>query len=59
VVRDEGDVHAAMTSSARRSEAEYYIPHLAHAAMEPPAAVARIVNDKCDLRMRRVPAGRS
>jgi isoquinoline 1-oxidoreductase beta subunit len=49
VVRNEGDVDAAMVSAARRLQAEYYIPHLAHAAMEPPAAAARIVNGKCEV----------
>jgi isoquinoline 1-oxidoreductase beta subunit len=49
VVRDEGDVEAAMARAARRLTAEYYIPHLAHATMEPPAAVARIVNRKCEV----------
>jgi isoquinoline 1-oxidoreductase beta subunit len=48
VVRNEGDVDGAMASSARRIEAEYYIPHHAHATMEPPAASARIVNGKCE-----------
>src|SRR5207247_8876170 len=48
VVRNDGDVDAAMARAARRLEAEYYIPHLAHATMEPPAATARIVNGKCE-----------
>ena len=34
---------------AKRVEAEYYIPHLAHATMEPPAATARIVGGKCEV----------
>jgi isoquinoline 1-oxidoreductase subunit beta len=49
VVRNEGDVDAAMASAAQRLEAAYYIPHLAHAAMEPPAAAAHIVNGKCEV----------
>ncbi len=32
-----------------RITAEYYLPHLAHASMEPPAASARIVNGKCEV----------
>src|SRR2546427_410989 len=48
VVRNEGDVDAAMASAARRLDAEYYVPHLAHVTMEPPAATARIVNGKCE-----------
>jgi isoquinoline 1-oxidoreductase subunit beta len=49
VVRNDGDVDAAMTGAAKRVSAEYYIPHLAHATMEPPAAVARIVQGKCEI----------
>jgi isoquinoline 1-oxidoreductase beta subunit len=48
VVRNEGDVDAAMAGAARRLEAEYYIPHHAHATMEPPAATARIVGNTCE-----------
>jgi isoquinoline 1-oxidoreductase subunit beta len=49
VVRNDGDVGAAMGAAARRQEAEYYIPHLAHATMEPPAASARIQQGKCEV----------
>ena len=42
VVRQEGDVDAAMKGAAKRVEAEYYIPHLVQAPMEPPAATVRI-----------------
>jgi isoquinoline 1-oxidoreductase beta subunit len=49
VVRDDGNVETAMAGATRRLSAEYYIPHLAHATMEPPAAVARIVNGKCEV----------
>ena len=42
VVRDEGDLDAAMADAAQTLEAEYYIPHLAQAPMEPPAAVVEI-----------------
>jgi isoquinoline 1-oxidoreductase beta subunit len=48
VVRNEGDLDAAMAGAARRLQAEYYIPHHAHATMEPPAAAARIVQGKCE-----------
>ena len=46
VVRNDGDFTAAAAGAAKRLEAEYYIPHLAHATMEPPAATARIANGK-------------
>ena len=49
VVREDGDFAAAAAGAARRVEAQYYLPHLAHAAMEPPAATARIVNGKCEV----------
>jgi isoquinoline 1-oxidoreductase subunit beta len=29
-------------------KADYYIPHIAHAPMEPPAAVARVSNGRCE-----------
>ena len=39
VVRNDGDFAAAVASAAQAaSTAEYYLPHLAHASMEPPAA---------------------
>lgn len=48
LLRDEGDTTAALAGAARRIQAEYYVPHLAHAPMEPPAAVARIVAGRCE-----------
>jgi isoquinoline 1-oxidoreductase subunit beta len=49
VLRKEGDAGAAMASATRKVEAEYYIPHLAHATMEPPCATARIVDGKVEV----------
>jgi isoquinoline 1-oxidoreductase beta subunit len=49
VVREEGDVARAMPAAARRVAAEYYVPHHAHAAMEPPAATARVADGKCEV----------
>jgi isoquinoline 1-oxidoreductase subunit beta len=40
VVRTVGDVDAEFAKGGHVVEAEYYAPHLAHASMEPPAAVA-------------------
>src|SRR5258707_2531180 len=48
VVRDNGNVDTALAGAAKRVDAEYYIPHLAHAPMEPPAATVRIVNGKAE-----------
>ena len=48
-MRNDGDFAAASASAAKRLEAEYYIPHLAHATMEPPAATVRITNGKCEV----------
>jgi isoquinoline 1-oxidoreductase beta subunit len=49
VARDQGDVAGAMAKAARRVQAEYYIPHMTQAPMEPPAATARIVNGRCEV----------
>jgi isoquinoline 1-oxidoreductase subunit beta len=49
VVRNDGDFAAGMAGAARRIDAEYYIPHLSHAPMEPPAATVRIAQGKCDV----------
>ncbi|HKQ72385.1 MAG TPA: molybdopterin cofactor-binding domain-containing protein, partial [Blastocatellia bacterium] len=40
VARNVGDVDAEFAKGGKTHEAEYYVPHLAHAPMEPPAAVA-------------------
>jgi isoquinoline 1-oxidoreductase subunit beta len=49
VVRKEGDFATAYAAAAKKVQAEYYLPHFAHATMEPPAAAARIVNGKCEV----------
>jgi len=49
VVRNEGDFAAALASADKKVEAEYYIPHLAHATMEPPSATCRIVDGKAEV----------
>jgi isoquinoline 1-oxidoreductase beta subunit len=49
VVREAGNVDSAFKSSAKTIEAEYYIPHIAHATMEPPCGVARIIAGKVEV----------
>ena len=49
IVRDVGDITAALTASKKRVVAEYYAPHLAHAPMEPPAALARVSDGTCEV----------
>lgn len=43
-----GDVDAALRGAARTVTAEYVAPHLAHATMEPPVAVARVDGAKVE-----------
>lgn len=48
-LRNEGDIDSALASAVQILEAEYYAPHLAHASMEPPAAVASVTDDFCEI----------
>lgn len=48
-VSDLGDAVSVLAQSKRRIQAEYHLPHLAHAPMEPPAAVARVSEGKCEI----------
>jgi isoquinoline 1-oxidoreductase beta subunit len=48
VVRNDGDALSVLRGG-RRIEAEYYLPFLAHASMEPPAATARIAAGRCEV----------
>lgn len=48
-LRELGDLDAAIASAARLIEAEYFVPHLAHLPMEPPAVVARVIDGKAEL----------
>ena len=47
--RNVGDVDAALAKAARVVEAEYHVPHLAHVPMEPPVAIARYEDGKCEV----------
>ncbi len=48
-VRNEGDAYSALAKAAKKVEANYYVPHFAHASMECPAATARIVGGACEV----------
>lgn len=49
VVRNQGDVDGAMAKAKTRVQAEYFVPHLAQAPMEPPAAVAEFKDGRCEV----------
>jgi isoquinoline 1-oxidoreductase beta subunit len=49
VVRENGDVDAAFAKGGKIVEAEYYAPLLAHASMEPPAALAVYRDGKAEV----------
>jgi isoquinoline 1-oxidoreductase beta subunit len=46
--RTNGDAAAALASASRKVTAEYYIPHLSHAQMEPVAAIAKVEGGKVE-----------
>jgi isoquinoline 1-oxidoreductase beta subunit len=49
VVRKEGDVDAALKGADKVIVGEYYLPHLAHVAMEPPVAIADFKDGKAEI----------
>src|SRR5436305_7776914 len=49
VVRKEGDVEAALKGADKVIVGEYYLPHLAHVSMEPPAGVADVKGDRAEI----------
>ena len=49
VVRDQGDAEGALTGAARVFTRSYYQPHMAHAPMEPPAALANVAGGKAEI----------
>jgi isoquinoline 1-oxidoreductase beta subunit len=49
VVREVGNVDAAFAKGGKILEAEYYAPMLAHASMEPPAALAHFKDGKAEV----------
>ncbi len=49
VWRNQGDVDKEFNSGKKIHEADYYIPHLAHASMEPPMALADVRGDRVEV----------
>jgi isoquinoline 1-oxidoreductase beta subunit len=49
VERNEGDIDKALASAKKVITREYYVPHIAHATMEPPAATAQLTGGKLEV----------
>ena len=49
VARNDGNAAAALASAAKKLEAEYEVPYLAHATMEPMNCVADVRSDSCEI----------
>jgi isoquinoline 1-oxidoreductase beta subunit len=49
VARKEGDAAGALAGAARKLEAEYELPYLAHATMEPMNCVAEVRAESCEV----------
>ncbi len=49
IVADVGKIDTAMTAAAARHEAEYDVPYLAHAPMEPLNCTVKIDGDRCEI----------
>jgi len=48
---DEGDVETALRGATKIIEAEYHLPHQAHAQMEPPNCTARVTANRAEVWM--------
>jgi isoquinoline 1-oxidoreductase subunit beta len=49
VARSEGEIEKALAGAAKKVEAEFEFPYLAHAAMEPLNCVAKLGKDGCEI----------
>ena len=49
VARNEGDAAKALASAAKRIDAVYQVPYLAHATMEPMNSTASVTKTRCDV----------
>ena len=48
-VEEIGDVKKALAEAAKKVEATYFVPFVAHATMEPLNCTAHVQNDRCDV----------
>jgi len=48
-MRNDGDAEKALASAAKVVTGEYYLPHIAHAQMEPVTATANVTGGKCEV----------
>jgi isoquinoline 1-oxidoreductase beta subunit len=49
VARKTGDAASVLATAARTVQADYHTPHLAHAAMEPLVAIAKVDGSTCEV----------
>jgi len=49
VARNDGDVESGLARAAKRLEATYEVPYLAHACMEPMNCTAQVTNEGCEV----------
>ncbi len=49
LIAEKGDLDQAMKTASQVLKADYYLPHLSHAPMETPCAVAHTTEDGCEL----------
>ncbi len=49
VAREVGKADEVLEKAKRKVSAVYHTPHLAHVSMEPPAAIARVAKDGCEI----------
>jgi isoquinoline 1-oxidoreductase subunit beta len=49
ILRNDGDVEAALSSAARVLEADYFVPYLEHATMEPMNCTALVTDDRFEV----------
>lgn len=47
IIREDGDFDKGIKSAVKKISGEYYVPHIAHASLEPEAATAHFSDGKC------------